>query len=188
MVNEQSEEKQCVFCLIAKNKIPSAKLYDDKEVSAFLDIHPATKGHIQVIPKTHAPLISMLNPQTRSKIFEIGFAIGSKTVKKLGAQGVTYLVNEGQGAGQKLSHTSLHVIPRYDGDGVTVDWKKKEWSQEEVNNYIQEIMKKLQSKESQPQQVPHQERRRVAQEKVKKEKKKEEKEPVEIEERIPRYW
>ena len=43
----------CVFCQIAKKKIPAEIVYEDKDFLAFLDIHPQSPGHTQVIPKKH---------------------------------------------------------------------------------------------------------------------------------------
>ncbi|OGG78081.1 hypothetical protein A3A36_02855 [Candidatus Kaiserbacteria bacterium RIFCSPLOWO2_01_FULL_52_12b] len=45
--------ENCIFCKIAAGTIPSHKVYEDENFFAFLDIHPQTPGHVQVIPKTH---------------------------------------------------------------------------------------------------------------------------------------
>ncbi len=43
----------CIFCKIVKGEIPAHKVYEDGDFLAFLDIHPQSPGHVQVIPKTH---------------------------------------------------------------------------------------------------------------------------------------
>lgn len=43
----------CIFCKIARGEIPAHKVYEDETYLAFLDIHPQSPGHAQVIPKTH---------------------------------------------------------------------------------------------------------------------------------------
>ena len=43
----------CVFCKIVAGGISAHKVYEDETFLAFLDIHPQTPGHVQVIPKTH---------------------------------------------------------------------------------------------------------------------------------------
>ena len=43
----------CIFCKIIEGQIPSAKVYEDEDVYAFLDITQVTPGHTLVIPKTH---------------------------------------------------------------------------------------------------------------------------------------
>ena len=45
--------ESCIFCKIVKGEIPSHKVYEDDGFLAFLDIHPHTPGHTQVIPKKH---------------------------------------------------------------------------------------------------------------------------------------
>ena len=45
--------ENCIFCKIVTGEIPSHKVYEDADYLAFLDIHPQSPGHIQVIPKKH---------------------------------------------------------------------------------------------------------------------------------------
>ncbi|OHA15034.1 MAG: hypothetical protein A3G52_02815 [Candidatus Taylorbacteria bacterium RIFCSPLOWO2_12_FULL_43_20] len=43
----------CIFCKIINRQIPSEIVYEDDDFLAFLDIHPQSPGHVQVIPKKH---------------------------------------------------------------------------------------------------------------------------------------
>lgn len=43
----------CIFCKIVAGEIPAHNIYEDDEFLAFLDIHPQSPGHAQVIPKKH---------------------------------------------------------------------------------------------------------------------------------------
>jgi len=45
--------ENCIFCKIIRGDIPSYKVYEDDNFFAFLDIHPQSPGHTQVIPKQH---------------------------------------------------------------------------------------------------------------------------------------
>ncbi|MGI5827420.1 MAG: HIT family protein [Patescibacteria group bacterium] len=45
--------EDCIFCKIAKGKVPSYKIYEDEHYLAFLDIFPYVEGHTLVIPKKH---------------------------------------------------------------------------------------------------------------------------------------
>jgi histidine triad (HIT) family protein len=45
--------KGCIFCKIVNKEIPAHVLYEDDDFFAFLDIHPQSPGHTQVIPKKH---------------------------------------------------------------------------------------------------------------------------------------
>jgi histidine triad (HIT) family protein len=43
----------CIFCKIISKEIPANVVYEGADFIAFLDIHPHTVGHVQVIPKLH---------------------------------------------------------------------------------------------------------------------------------------
>jgi len=43
----------CIFCKIVERQIPAHIVYEDEHFLAFLDIHPQSPGHTQVIPKDH---------------------------------------------------------------------------------------------------------------------------------------
>ncbi len=176
-------EEQCIFCMIAEGKIQAVKIYEDNDVLAFLDIRPATEGHMNIIPKQHAPLFSMLPNEIRAKLFNVALSLGAGLVKKLGATGVSYIINEGAGANQRVPHASMKIIPRYENDGVVISWEQKEWNQEEISKYLSKVLAKLQG-EAEP---PKEESAPPVVEEKKEEEKKEEDVIVE-EERIPRYW
>ena len=46
-------DPNCIFCKIAAKEIPAHVVYEDDQFIAFLDIHPRSPGHVQVIPKDH---------------------------------------------------------------------------------------------------------------------------------------
>src|SRR5262249_30433983 len=48
-----SRMESCVFCKIVQGGTPATKIYEDDNFLAFLDIHPESPGHAQVIPKAH---------------------------------------------------------------------------------------------------------------------------------------
>jgi histidine triad (HIT) family protein len=45
--------ENCIFCKIVKKEIPANIIYEDDNFLAFLDIHPLSPGHTQIIPKQH---------------------------------------------------------------------------------------------------------------------------------------
>ncbi len=48
-----TQGENCIFCKIVAREIPAEIVYEDAGFIAFLDIHPQTPGHVQVIPKKH---------------------------------------------------------------------------------------------------------------------------------------
>ena len=47
-------DPDCLFCKIAAGDVPATRVYEDERTIAFMDINPATRGHLLVIPREHA--------------------------------------------------------------------------------------------------------------------------------------
>src|SRR4051812_17842149 len=47
-------EPDCLFCKIVAGEIPSTRVAEDERTVTFMDINPATRGHVLVVPRTHA--------------------------------------------------------------------------------------------------------------------------------------
>ncbi len=104
-----------VFCLIANGDIPCAKVYEDDDVLAFLDLSQVTTGHTLVIPKKHCANILEADDETVERVFKVARNIG-KALMKMGAKGVNILANANEAAGQTVFHFHVHVIPRTGND------------------------------------------------------------------------
>jgi len=110
--------EDCIFCKIAKGEIPSYKIYEDKDIFAFLDIKPFSQGHCLVIPKQHFENIFDINENTLKKVVVVAKKISEKIKNKLHADGIRLSQSNGKAAGQEIMHFHLHIIPRYEGDGI----------------------------------------------------------------------
>ena len=185
--------ENCVFCLIAEGKIQTVKLYEDDQILAFLDIRPVSKGHVQIISKTHSPLIIDLDKEIVNKLFNTSLQIGKNLVKKLKATGINYLISEGSGAGQRVAHSAIQIIPRYNEDGINFALPEKELNQEQIMAYVKEITDILKSPDTaqdntethEPEVITPVQNTQVTVEKIPEKKDI----PIpEIHERIPKYW
>ena len=61
----------CIFCKISKGEILSAKVYEDANFFAFLDINPVFDGHLLIIPKKHVVWMQEADDETISGIFKL---------------------------------------------------------------------------------------------------------------------
>ncbi|MGB0717214.1 MAG: HIT family protein [Phycisphaerae bacterium] len=112
----------CIFCRIIAGEIPSAKVYEDDQAFAFLDIGPLSEGHLLVIPKTHvAHLVDMTSEQAAA-VGRVVPTLGKALLSVTGADGLNMLVNNGKSAGQEVMHVHWHLIPRVAGDGLGYRW------------------------------------------------------------------
>jgi histidine triad (HIT) family protein len=136
----------CIFCKIINGSIPSAKIYEDEHVYAFMDIMPLTKGHALVIPKNHKENVYDLSEEEASNLFKVVPKIASALKEAYGPVGMNLLNNNGAAAGQSVFHFHLHFIPRYDQtDGFRATWntKEKTMTPEVIQNLAVELFEKL---------------------------------------------
>ncbi|GAA0300836.1 histidine triad (HIT) family protein [Gracilibacillus halotolerans] len=118
-----STAHDCIFCKIINGEIPSAKVYEDEEVFAFLDISQVTKGHTLIIPKKHVENIYETTEEVASNLFARVPKIANAIKKAYNPVGINILNNNGTAAGQSVFHIHIHLIPRYDGtDGFDAKW------------------------------------------------------------------
>lgn len=103
----------CIFCRIVKGEIPAAKIYENEEVLAFLDITQVTKGHTLVIPKKHCRNLLDMDTTTAENLFSKLPVIARHLKDTLGAEGLNVLNNNEEIAGQTVFHAHIHLLPRY---------------------------------------------------------------------------
>lgn len=116
------KDKDCIFCLLANGDIPTAKVYEDDDLTVILDAGPATKGHALVLPKDHYKNITEVPQELAGKLVAIASKVGNAQMKALGAAGFNIVINTNEAAGQTVFHCHVHVIPRYEGDAGIVSW------------------------------------------------------------------
>ena len=85
---------------------------------AVLDVAPATKGHVLILPKEHATTLDELSDDKASKILVLAKKIIKAMMKVHGFTNYNLIQNNGKLAGQTVGHYHLHLIPRYSIDEV----------------------------------------------------------------------
>lgn len=97
---------ECIFCKIAKNEIPSYKIWEDKDFCAFLDINPINKGHVLLIPKKHHDYLFDYNNKDYISIMLKAKMLSSKLKKIFNCKKIGLAVE-----GISVSHLHLHLVP-----------------------------------------------------------------------------
>lgn len=134
---------ECIFCAIVEGKIPSAKVYEDEHVFAFMDIAPANPGHLLIIPKQHYRNIFDMPAEVGSKIMEAAVPLAAALRKALNPDGLNLFQSNEAAGFQTVFHFHLHLIPRWEGDPLRLPWKPSEGDIAEINNIATKIQKAL---------------------------------------------
>lgn len=116
--------ENCIFCKIAKGEIPSAKIWEDENFIAVLDIYPNTKGMTLIIPKNHFDSDPFLMPQKDYlDLMDAAKKVSEILKKALNVYRVA-MVAEGMG----VNHVHIKLYPLH---GVDKEFEEI-WAKEKV--------------------------------------------------------
>jgi len=122
----------CLFCRIASGELPAARVAEDERTITFMDINPATRGHVLVIPRAHAADLLQISGEDLAACAAAAQRIARVMPERLGADGVNVLNSCGRAAWQTVFHFHVHVIPRYEADPLRLPWTPGPGDRDEV--------------------------------------------------------
>jgi len=102
---------------------PASFVYQDQLVVAFMDIQPITRGHLLVVPRKHAVLMHEVDQLSAAQTWQVAARLAEALRRSgLPCEGVNVFVADGEAAFQDVPHFHVHVIPRFTGDGFSLEF------------------------------------------------------------------
>lgn len=123
---------ECIFCTIVAGDMPATIVDEDDRTLAFMDISPATRGHVLVIPREHVSDLHEIDPEDLKAVAATAQRVAAKARDRLGADGVNLLNSTGAAAWQTVFHFHVHVIPRYADDPLKLPWVPARGDMDEI--------------------------------------------------------
>jgi histidine triad (HIT) family protein len=133
----------CVFCKIMAKQIPATVVHEDEHTLAFMDIGQVNPGHVLVALKKHAENIFALDDAQAAAVFRSAAKVARAIRGAFEPQGLSVYQANGAAAGQTVFHLHIHLVPRYEGDGMALTWPVKNPPREKLAEYAQKIRAKL---------------------------------------------
>lgn len=123
-----------IFTKIINWEIPSYKIYENEKVYAFLDIHPATRGHTLVVPKIEVDYFADVPADYAIALMTAAQTISKALDQATGCKRTQLII-----AGRDVPHTHIHLIPSENiGDIRTSDTLT--FSDEEMEDIQEKII------------------------------------------------
>jgi histidine triad (HIT) family protein len=103
--------RDCIFCKIIHQEIPTEFLKKTDDLVVFKDIHPLAPVHLLIVPQKHIRSINDLSEEDRPLISSL-----IMTAKEMAKQfsvdksGYRLFFNVEKGGGQEVFHLHLHLI------------------------------------------------------------------------------
>ena len=103
-----------IFAKIVRGEAPAAKVYEDHDTLAFMDVFPQGPGHVLVIHKrATARNLLDVDPQDLHVVMTTVQRVGRAMIAALKPEGLLVTQFNGSAAGQTIFHLHVHLIPRW---------------------------------------------------------------------------
>ena len=144
----KNEDRECIFCAIAKNQVSRHVVFRDSVSVAFLDQRPVFLGHCLLIPVKHYETLSDLPSELVGPLFTNAQLLAKAVQIGLQADGTFVAINNK--VSQSVPHLHIHVVPRRFGDGLKgFFWPRHSYQSEEqmieISNSVRAAIEKIQS-------------------------------------------
>ncbi len=131
--------ENCVFCRIVRGELPASVVYQDELTMAIMDIGCVNPGHMLVIAKPHADNLYGVDDALAGALFRTAVRMARAAEKTLKPEGVSVYQANGKAAGQTVFHVHIHVLPRWENDGMTLTWPMRNPSREELEKMAAQL-------------------------------------------------
>lgn len=121
-----------VFDKIISGDLPSAKIYEDDIILAFMDAFPQTNGHCLIIPKSPQPDLLSMPDDELHHIIVFSKRLAKAVNKALAPDGIRIMQFNGEAAGQTVFHYHMHVMPMWNGQAPKAHADEKAVSLDEL--------------------------------------------------------
>jgi histidine triad (HIT) family protein len=115
-------DPDCIFCKVIAGEIPGEVVDSDDRTVTVMDINPATRGHVVVIPREHSENLLTVSEDDLAATMGAVRRITERIQETLEPDGFNVLNNMGRAAWQSIFHFHVHVIPRYREDPLRLPW------------------------------------------------------------------
>ena len=111
-----------MLCSIVGGAEPADFVLKDESVVAIMDLHPATDGHVLVVPRRHSRDVWEVAGEDAQRTFAASVEVARMIRRALAPEGINLVHASGAAAWETVFHFHMHVIPRYEGDSLVPPW------------------------------------------------------------------
>ena len=104
-----------IFARILRGDMPSAKVWEDDHVLAFMDVFPQSEGHVLIIAKaSQARNLLDVEPEVLARLTAALQRTARAVDKALRPDGLSIMQFNGAAGGQTVFHLHFHIVPRWE--------------------------------------------------------------------------
>ncbi|HYF59654.1 MAG TPA: HIT family protein, partial [Burkholderiaceae bacterium] len=129
----------CVFCWIVARQLPASMVHEEEHALAFMDLGQVNPGHVLVAAKAHVENVYGLHAEQAAGIAGATLRVARAIRAAFAPQGLSVYQANGKAAGQTVFHYHVHLVPRYENDGMALTWPVKNPPREVLEGYATKL-------------------------------------------------
>lgn len=129
-----------VFTRILAGDIPAAIVYRDERAFAFMDAGQLNPGHVLVAPCHPYPTLLDMDQDMAADLMRLAWRVARAVQDAFHPEGLTLLQANRPAGWQTVAHAHIHVLPRYENDGVGLVWPRKDPGIDVLRDYAARIV------------------------------------------------
>lgn len=132
-------DSENVFAKIIRGELPAAKVFEDDQALAILDLFPQARGHTLLLPKAPARTLLDIEEGALCELVRRVQTVARGVREALQADGITVMQFNGSAGGQTVFHLHFHIIPRFAGQALSGHGTGGQADPEELASLAQQI-------------------------------------------------
>lgn len=109
-------DESCIFCRIIAGEEMVSIVHEDEHAVAFMDIQPASPGHVLVVCRDHHTDLFEVPADLAAHCISVARLLAPGIRAATGAGAVNLFSANGSVGGQDVPHFHLHLIPVREGE------------------------------------------------------------------------
>ena len=134
---------ECVFCRIVAKQIPASVVHEDERTLVFMDLGHVNPGHVLVAAKPHVENVYGVDDVLAAAVGRSVVRVARAIREAFTPHGLSVYQANGRAARQTVFHYHVHLVPRYENDGMSLVWPVKNPPREKLEEYAAKLRAKL---------------------------------------------
>lgn len=115
-------DPSCPFCRMVAGSIQASYVWEDPDVFAIMSLEQPTPYKVLVIPKIHVASLFDLTDDLAASLFRVTVKVARAIRDASQCPGLNLVQANGRVGQQDVFHFHLHLVPRFENDGITLAW------------------------------------------------------------------
>lgn len=108
--------ERCIFCRIIAGEETVSIVHEDDHAVAFMDIQPASPGHVLVVSRDHHTDLFEVPEDVAAHCLAVARMLAPGIRRSTGADAINLFSPNGRAGGQDVLHFHFHLIPVRQGE------------------------------------------------------------------------